>query len=204
MRKGDWIKTFSGLKMYPLDPRPEEISLTDIAHALSNICRYTGHCREFYSVAQHSVYVSVYASEANAMWGLMHDASEAYLCDIARPVKRFLSGYHEAEDNLMKCIAEKFGMSWPMPEEIKTLDNRFLMAEARDLGLDSSEWCIQYEPMSTTIRPQAPAQAEQSFWDWYEVLQKRAPSMAQGSAGMELAEAQTHPTTAAVTAFVGA
>ncbi len=176
-RTGDWIQTYSGLKMYPLDPRPEEINLVDIAHALSNICRYTGHCGEFYSVAQHSVYVSVYASQENALWGLLHDASEAYLCDIARPIKRsvFLKGYRECEDVLMQCIAEKFGLPWPIPEEILLLDNRFMMAEVRDLGLLSKDWRKCADPIPTIIHPQLPKQAERSFWDWYEVLKERSP-----------------------------
>lgn len=172
MRNGDWIQTYSGLKMYPLDPRPEEICVEDIAHALSNICRFTGHCKEFYSVAQHSICVSVYASSENAMWGLLHDASEAYLCDIARPVKRstLMNGYRECESLLMKTIAEKFGLSWPIPEEIKKLDNRFLMTEARDFGLLTGDWVKLGEPMPITIRPQNPKNAEQSFYYWFYAI----------------------------------
>ena len=179
-RKGDWIQTYSGIKMYPLDPRPEEISLLDISHALSNICRFVGHCNEFYSVAQHSVYVSVYASPENALWGLLHDASEAYLNDIARPVKRnwFMCGYRECEDIIMLSIAKKFNLSWPMPEEIKSLDDRFLMTEARDLGLLTKDWISCGIPIETTIRPQSPASAKQSFLDWFDVLKKRTPSLA--------------------------
>ena len=172
-----WIQTFSGLKMHPLDPSPDEISLIDIAHALANICRYTGHCKEFFSVAQHSVYVSVYASPENALWGLLHDASEAYLCDVARPVKRsdFMKGYCNVEEKLMRVIAEKFGLRWPMPEEISLLDNRFLMTEARDLGLITKDWAMCGEPMQLIIHPQPPKNAEQSFFDWYDVLKTRTP-----------------------------
>lgn len=176
MRKGDWIQTFSGLKIYPLDPRPEEICLVDIAHALSNICRYTGHCREFYSVAQHSVLVSVYSSPENALWGLFHDASEAYLCDIASPVKKHLTGYREAEVSMMLCIAEKFNLPWPMPSEIAILDNRFLMAEARDLGMLSEDWPVYAEPMPNKIVPVPPKSAEAAFLDWFEVLMSRKTS----------------------------
>jgi uncharacterized protein len=172
MRTGDWIQTYSGKKMYPIDPRPEEISLQDIGHALSNICRFTGHSNRFYSVAQHSVYVSVYASQENALWGLLHDASEAYLFDIARPVKReeFLKGYVEVEERLMNCIADAFGLSWPMPQEIKELDNRFLMTEARDLGLLSTDWQNVGEFMPVKISPQGPESAKDSFFNWYNVI----------------------------------
>src|SRR5271165_7548492 len=88
-RKGDWIQTYTGRVMYPLDPRPEEINIIDIAHALSNLCRFTGHVRTFYSVAEHSVRVSQHCDPKDALWGLLHDASEAYLADMSRPMKRY-------------------------------------------------------------------------------------------------------------------
>jgi 5'-deoxynucleotidase YfbR-like HD superfamily hydrolase len=104
-----WIQTYSGIKMHPLSPTEEEISIEDIAHALSNLCRFTGHCNKFYSVAQHSVLVSVYSPRDYAMWGLLHDASEAYLNDIARPIKISdeYNTYRKIEENLMKVIAKK-------------------------------------------------------------------------------------------------
>jgi len=117
-RKGDWIQTFPcGIQFWTLDPRPEEVRLADIAHALSLQCRYGGHCREHYSVAEHSVRVSealvigdnlrgatmlvwkyIWDSEpskhqidaALRLAALMHDASEAYFMDFPRPVKREL------------------------------------------------------------------------------------------------------------------
>jgi len=192
MRNGNWIQTFTGLKMYPLDPRPEEICFEDIAHSLSNLCRYTGHCKEFYSVAQHSVYVSVYASNENALWGLLHDASEAYLCDVARPVKRsvFMNGYCEVEEKLMRVIAEKFGLSWPMPPEIKQLDNVFLMTEAKELGMYSEDWPMYAEPLKIRIFPQLPKNAEQSFFDWYNVIKERSASMRREAAARHCGSGQ--------------
>ena len=137
MRYGDFIQTYSGIEFYPLDPRIEEVKLLDIAHALSNICRFTGHCNEFYSVAQHSVLVSQYVSEENALWGLLHDASEAYICDIARPVKKSLEmkPYKEIEKRLMNVIAKTFNLSEDEPKEVKEIDTKMLRTEARDLGL---------------------------------------------------------------------
>jgi uncharacterized protein len=177
-KKGDWIMTHTGLKIYPLDPSPEEICFEDIAHALSNICRYTGHCSNFYSVAQHSVYVSVYSSHENALWGLLHDASEAYLCDIARPVKRsdYLKGYREVEERMMKVIAQKFCLSWPIPDEIKNLDNAFIMTEARDLGFDTTNWKKYADPLNIKIIPILPEKAKQSFYDWFAVISNRKAS----------------------------
>jgi hypothetical protein len=171
-RYGGWIVTYSGIKMYPLDPRPEEICFEDIAHALSNLCRWTGHCKEFYSVAQHSVLVSVHCSPENAMWGLLHDASEAYLNDIARPLK--ISGdyseYRKVESVLMIAIAEKFNLIYPIPDEVKDIDNRFIQTEARDLGLLCEGFPSYGEPFKTKITPVPPINAKMSFIDWYDIL----------------------------------
>ena len=135
-RVGDWIQTFTGKQFWPLDPRPGDIHIEDIAHALSNICRFTGHCRTFYSVAEHSVRVAATLPQRCELWGLLHDASEAYLCDLPRPVKR--SGalgvlYCEAERKLSMAVAEKFALDWPEPPEVKLADDILLVTEQRDL-----------------------------------------------------------------------
>lgn len=185
-RIGNWIKTYSGINFYPLDPKPEEISLIDIGHALSNICRFTGHTNKFYSVAQHSVYVSVYASPENALWGLMHDASEAYLCDLASPIKQAIPKYQEYEKNIMKAVAEKFNLSWPIPEEINIIDRKMLFTEARDLGIKTDDWRRKENPLPspTKIYPQMPENAERSFYDWYEVLCNRFSDVMVGVKGI--------------------
>jgi len=172
----NWIQTYSGKKIYPLNPNPHDICIEDIGHALSNICRFTGHCTEFYSVAQHSVYVSSMVSEENALWGLLHDASEAYICDIARPVKTSPSFefYREAEKRLMGAIACRFGLSGKQPEEVTAMDNVLLVTEARDLGLLTKDWELyDVEKLKMTIRPQPPENAKQSFFDWLEVINRR-------------------------------
>lgn len=121
-----WIVTATGARFYPLAPRREDIHIDDIAAALSKVCRFTGHCSRFYSVAQHSVYTSklvqylVEAAEQQELWqfkwslalrGLLHDASEAYLSDIAAPVKRLsaFAGYRQAERDLAIAIYEAYG-----------------------------------------------------------------------------------------------
>jgi len=85
-RIGDWIETYTGKQFYPLDPYPEDIDVRDIAHALSNLCRFTGHCRAFYSVAEHSIYVSTHVPKTMALQALFHDAPEAYIADISGPL----------------------------------------------------------------------------------------------------------------------
>jgi hypothetical protein len=134
-RKGDWIQTASGVCFYPLDPRPEDIRVQDIAHALSNQCRFSGHTRRFYSVAEHSVAVSELCDPADALWGLLHDASEAYLVDVPRPVKRLpeLAAYRAAEALVMASVCQRFGLPIEMPASVERADKAMLWAEANKL-----------------------------------------------------------------------
>ena len=87
VRTGDWTQTFAGIQFYPFDPRPDEVKIKDIAHALSMICHFNGHTREFFSVAQHSLMVSYLLPAEHKLWGLMHDSAEAYIGDMIRPIK---------------------------------------------------------------------------------------------------------------------
>ncbi len=138
MPRGNWIQTYTGRQFWPLDPRPVDIDLKDIAHALSQQCRFSGHTNEFFSVAQHSANVAAYLereghSEATQRCGLLHDASEAYLIDVPRPMKRLLPDYIAAEDDLQSVIAERFKISWPFPEPVHHADNVMLASEAKRL-----------------------------------------------------------------------
>lgn len=187
-RKGGCILTYTGRVIYPLDPRPEEIDIYDIAHALANICRYTGHVERYYSVAEHSVRVSEWAEETvarahsnetaqMALEGLMHDASEAYLGDVARPIKQSSyvgKLYSKAEDRLMEIIAEKYGTSWPIPALIAEGDHVLLRTEQRDLmpypnplyTLDEYENIMLENP----IDPWTSEEAEIEFLDRFKEL----------------------------------
>ena len=120
----NYFRTHSGKHVHTLSPAPSEIDINDIARALSHICRFLGHTEVFYCVAQHSVLVSQLVPRADALWGLLHDAAEAYLCDLPRPVKREprMEIYRVAEDSLLACIALKFGMAPEMPETVKLAD----------------------------------------------------------------------------------
>ena len=132
IRKGDWFQTYSGRQFWPCDPKPEEIYLVDIAHALSNQCRFAGHCQRFYSVAQHSVIVSEQVPFEHAVWGLLHDAAEAYLVDLPRPIKRHSvlgREYKLLEEQLQTCIAWRFGLqnTPEIPACVHVADDRALM-----------------------------------------------------------------------------
>lgn len=166
-RTGDWMLTASGERFWPLDPRTSEIWLEDIAHSLSNQCRFAGHCREFYSVSQHAVLVSKIVPEEDAKWGLMHDAAEAYLVDLPRPVKHHSTigtEYRQVEDALLACIAKRFGLDPECPLGIKHADNIVLMTEKRDLMPHSKwEWSVEAEPLSARIFPVTPKEAKKQF-----------------------------------------
>ncbi len=142
-RYGDFIKTYTGKMFYPLDPRIEEIDIIDIAHALSNICRFTGHCNEYFSVAQHSVLVSQYAkSLVEKQQALLHDASEAYLSDISSPLKRCFEffEYRKAEERLQSIIFLKFNLPEKILSSIEEIDMKLLYTEGRDLMNGTADW----------------------------------------------------------------
>ena len=155
-----WIETFTGHKFEPLNPRAEALCLVDIAHALSMKARFTGHCLEFYSVAQHSIAVSNYCE--NPHLGLMHDAAEAYLPDIARPLKPYYPFHISSERAIMRVILQWCGlihaggnfMEWNLPADIKTADLRMLATERRDVMQSSYAWPALegVEPYAREIR----------------------------------------------------
>ena len=171
-RHGDWMQTASGIAFWPVDPRPEDVRIYDIAHSLSNMCRYGGHCTTFYSVAQHSVLVSRALPPELKMWGLLHDASEAYVVDVPRPLKPFLTGYREAEDSVMAAIADAFDLCpRTMPSEVKRIDNAILADEATQImGPPPRAWTLPEPPLGIKITPVGPEEARQMFLAEYAAL----------------------------------
>lgn len=148
---------------FPLDPHPEDLDLSAIAHALSLQCRFGGHIREFYSVAQHCIEVS-HLCENYPLEGLMHDASEAYLGDIVKPLKSLFPAYAEGEAKMEQAIASRWGLAWPWPEEVKRADLVMLSTEKRDL-LDPSDqdWGPMPEPIDWRLSGWTPRVAERLF-----------------------------------------
>ncbi len=121
-----YIKTVSGIDFTILDPQPEMIRIEDIAHALSKLCRYGGHCKEFYSVARHSIIMSYLVKPGFELEALLHDATEAFIGDCVTPLKKILPEFNVIEDNLYKIIANKYGLSYPMSEEVKNIDAKMI------------------------------------------------------------------------------
>lgn len=173
-RKGDWIQTFSGREYWPLDPRPDEVHIEDVAHHLSMICRYTGAVRKFYSVAEHSVLVSFLVPREHALTALLHDATEAYVTDIARPVKPFLPDYERIEALNWKAVAERFNLPQVMPQCVHEADTAMLWVERHHLlATPPRPWNLP-EPTvdlsGVVIKALAPGQAEARFLLRYHEL----------------------------------
>jgi hypothetical protein len=165
--RGAWIATFTGKRFYPLDPRKEDIDINDIVHALSNQSRFAGHCTQFYSVAQHSVLVSLMCDPDDMLWGLLHDASEAYLVDVPSPIKHLpeFQVYRDAEKKLMDVICDTFGIPTQEPTSVKLADKRILATEARDLTMNEGRgWAVMHEPYEFHIHPWAPEYARAKFF----------------------------------------
>jgi hypothetical protein len=160
---------------WPLNPSADSVCIEDIAHALALKCRYTGHCTQFYSVAQHAVHVSEIVPTA-ALWGLMHDAAEAYLPDVAAPIKPRLTGFQAIEGRVLGVIAVWAGLSFPVPPEVHEADLLLLRTEHRDLMVPPPrEWEVDkhYQPLSFRIDPQPPEVAERMFLDRWAQLTAR-------------------------------
>ena len=165
-----YFQTYNGKHVHPLSPSQDEIVIEDVAHSLSQQCRFLGHTHVLYTVAQHCVLVSEMVSPGDALWGLLHDASEAYLCDLPAPIKRDpqMEFYRIAEQRLLTCVARKFGLAPEVPQSVKRADKILLATEFRDVtAVDDLDWIIAEcgcEPAeSLWITPWPPAVAERRF-----------------------------------------
>lgn len=161
-----YIQTYSGTEFWSLSPRSRDVKIIDIAHALSNKCRFAGHCKTFYSVAQHSVLVSRQLPKEQRLWGLLHDAGEAYFADIPNPIKRMHDLFDQIEEPIMKAVAEQFGLVWPMPKTVKVADKILLATEARDLlPVVWKDWHELWQHMALEFKIEAvsPIEAKAMF-----------------------------------------
>jgi hypothetical protein len=181
------ILTFSGKYVTPLNLQPSHVDIEDIAHALSNQCRYSGHVSRFYSVAQHSVHTADILAhwghdEATQFQGLMHDAAEAYLQDMARPLKEdeeFGRAYRTAEKRAETVIAACFGYAFPFPDIVKYADLAMLALERKRLMPSNGHWKITegLELPDLTITPWSPTTAESVFLaEFYRLTNHREES----------------------------
>ncbi len=170
------IQTFEGHYFNLLKPCPTTISVRGIAHALSHLCRFTGHTASFYSVAQHSLLVSLVVPDLFAREALLHDATEAYIGDVSTPLKRLLPEYAAIEENIEGAVANRFALSWT-PEArraVKKADLILLASERRDLfdtPMDAEWACLAgIQPLDMTIAPMPPEKARRAFLERAEEL----------------------------------
>lgn len=173
----DWIPTYSGGVFFLMDPQPALVHIADIAHALAHLCRFTGHTIQFYSVAQHSVLVSRFCAPEDALWGLLHDASEAYVADLNKPLKRqpSLVGYRDVEASVQRAICQRFELPPDEPQSVKDADGVLLRTEQRDLVVMPDDWTPRVRPLTARLVPLQPYQAEREFITrFHELMAERA------------------------------
>lgn len=131
--KGYNMVTASGKKVFPLHMTADDICIDDIAHSLSNICRFNGHTKRFYSVAEHSHLVASLCPPELFLCGLLHDAAEAYIGDHIRPIKALMPNIENIENDIWAVIADKFNVPAVIPEEVHHADMVALAIERRDI-----------------------------------------------------------------------
>ncbi|WP_326901508.1 HD family hydrolase [Kosakonia cowanii] len=177
--KENFIRTFTGKKFDYLTATVDDIDIEDIANALSNVCRFNGHLPEFYSVAQHSVLCSLIVPVEHAFEALMHDAAEAYVQDIAAPLKALLPDYRRIEDQVDGLIRNKFGLPAEHTPVIKYADLTMLATERRDLDIDDgTAWeILENIPLTDLIQiiPLRPGQAYALFMKRFNELLETRP-----------------------------
>jgi len=183
----DYITTYTGKKFPLLDPSPDDVCIEDIAHHLARICRYTGAIGDgvsssYYSVAEHSVFVALCAPVQYRMAALLHDAAEAYIGDLSRPLK-YLAGmqaYRDMDAKIEAVIAKKFNLEYPWPAIVKELDSRIILDEKATFlkdqdwaAEDCERWDVLDTPLGVQLRGWLPREAEAAFMETYWTLGER-------------------------------
>lgn len=190
----DYIRTNSGVRFYPLNPDPQGILIEDIAHALSLLCRGNGHVKVFFSVGQHCIHCAKEAEQRGystrlILACLLHDASEAYLSDITRPVKQHLQDYCRYEEHLLEVIYKKF-LGSPLSQEeqklVKIIDDDMLYYDLRDLLNESVGKLVNgQEPRSAPVMYSSFSYKERSFKEveeeYLSLFRKYSDALLQGS-----------------------
>ena len=175
MGVGPTIMLHSGAWFDFCAPGESAFTIEDIAHGLANICRYSGQCSNFYSVAEHSLLVSEVA-KGFEFEALLHDAAEAFLGDITRPLKQMLPEYKRIENEVENAILERFGVPVPLPTEVKEADLRVLAAEQRQImpkGTDGWVRGRKVVPADVVVRHFPPGEAKRIFLARFEALRPR-------------------------------
>lgn len=170
------ISTVSGRFFDLLKPEEYGYDIEEIAHALSHICRYTGHSNSFYSVAEHSVLVSRLVPERLALCGLLHDASEAFVGDVSSPLKKLLPEYRDIEEGIQRAISVHFGLEYPFPKEIHEADKRMYWQERQEIADNGIRDKLWHQDLRAARKVEAkgmnPNMAKRMFMSRYNEIVK--------------------------------
>lgn len=169
---GPVIALFGGSYLNLVAPEASVITMPTIAHALGNLCRFTGHSNKFYSVAEHSYWGSRSIDPKFSREFLMHDAAEAFIGDVSSPFKGLLSDYKRIEHGLNQAIAARFGLRYPWPDEVKEMDLRMLKTERLQLMSAPGTWDVlaDVEHLPIQLRCWFPAEAKKKFLNRWSAL----------------------------------
>ncbi|PKM30207.1 MAG: phosphohydrolase [Gammaproteobacteria bacterium HGW-Gammaproteobacteria-11] len=181
-----WILTATGKRIDLLRPDPSMICAEDIAHSLSRLCRFNGHTAPHYSVAEHSLRVAAIVPEQYQLDALLHDATEAYVGDMTRPLKQLMPKYQDIEHGIWLAICQRFNLNPVLPSCVREADMIMLATERRDLmPHHPDEWlCLNgVDPLPETIKPHAaPAAKYLYFQNLTDLLANRKPTLKLGGA----------------------
>ena len=179
---GPTMRLRSGAWFDLLDPHGSDFDIEDIAHGLAHVCRYAGQCDDFYSVAEHSLLVSE-ACVAAPFAGLMHDAAEAFIGDVVRPLKQLLPDYRTIERGVEAAVFARFGLEGGIPASVKEADLEVLAAEQEQImPPGTADWAraAAIEPARVRVRHLPPAQAKRDFLERFALL-GGSPGSSRGS-----------------------
>jgi hypothetical protein len=183
VKMDDGIALLSGAMFNYNKPEESDVTIEDIATALSNVCRFSGHLPRFYSVAQHLVNASRIVSEQNAFTALMHDTAEAFTNDLPTPLKWALPIFKELETKIEAAMGKKFGFEFPYPDEVKKADTQMLLLEKTYVKEDKNEWeyyrDVKYKHLRSKVDLESwqPRRAKREFLErFYELQEKKSRS----------------------------
>ncbi len=179
-KKADhWISLLSGGQFNYNKPEQSDVTIDDIASALSNVCRFSGHLPRFYSVAQHLVNTSRIVPEEYAFTALMHDTAEAFTNDLPTPLKWAFPVFKELEANIESAMSDKFGFEFPYPAVIKEADTNMLILEKIYVKGDDSVWpayeniVVDHLVDKVDLDSWQPRRAKREFLERFEELSSK-------------------------------
>lgn len=170
------LETHTGAYLDYADPQASQILVEDVAHALSQICRFGGHTSRFYSVAEHALLVYSLVPE-RGLAALHHDSHEAYVCDAPTPLKALLPGFREVAADIDRAVAAAFGLDVAAFKDpaLKAADQMAMRIEARELKASRGVgryWGFDEEPLLAAPwrLGMSPEEAKGSFLDLHRDL----------------------------------